>query len=220
MTSSQDWLRLTPKSLPQAKSPDLKSTLSDSWVRRTKKTTRTLDFDIETLAAGFADPNWVPQKVMVAAWSWVGDDVVHTASVGQQGFFSRKVRAEALRPLVEAIKSADILTGHNIIRFDLPVLNADLIRCGEKPLPAVYCQDTMRLPKTKGLKKSQDDLGVMLGTIHKKKTMNWEEWDKGYDDDSWSEIIERCASDVLMHKEILRALPARGISIPTKAWRP
>ena len=35
-------------------------------------TPRVLDFDVETVAAGFADPDWVPQKITCVAWSWVG----------------------------------------------------------------------------------------------------------------------------------------------------
>src|SRR5690349_13816195 len=41
-----------------------------------------LDFDVETIAAGFADPDWVPQKITCVAWSWVGEDTVHSRICG------------------------------------------------------------------------------------------------------------------------------------------
>jgi hypothetical protein len=40
-----------------------------------------LDFDCETLAAGFADPEWVPNRITAIAWSWVGEDAVETRTI-------------------------------------------------------------------------------------------------------------------------------------------
>ena len=42
---------------------------------------RILDFDCETLAAGFADPEWVPNRITAIAWSWIGTDDVHTRTI-------------------------------------------------------------------------------------------------------------------------------------------
>src|SRR4051812_24277046 len=129
-----------------------------------------LDWDLETLAAGFADPDWVPQKITVAAWSWIGSSKVESLMVGKEGFFSSEIRGQSLLPLLKAIEEADMLTGHNLLRFDLPVLNTECIRAGLPTLPRRRVQDTIRLPKSKGLKKGQDDLSVMLGGRLKKKT--------------------------------------------------
>jgi hypothetical protein len=181
---------------------------------------RILDFDLETLAAGFADPEWVPQKITVAAWSWIGEDAVEVSSSGKAGFFDRGLRLAALVPLVDAIRSADVLTGHNILRFDLRVLNADLIRCGGDPLPEVVVQDTMRIPRAKGLKKGQDDLSVMLGSPLKKKTLNWEEWDRAYEDYDWADAIERCRSDVQQHKQLRARLLDRHLLRAPRTYDP
>ena len=182
---------------------------------------RVLDFDLETLAAGFADPQWVPQKITVASWSWVDEEEIHTVITTKEGFFSREIRArEVLAPLVEVIEQADMLTGHNLLRFDLPVLNAELLRCGLPSLKKVKVQDTIRLAKTKGLKKGQDDLSVMASGSLKKKTMNWEEWDRAYEEDSWDEIIERCESDILQHKELRLYLLKNNYLRPPQIWYP
>src|SRR6187551_823836 len=45
---------------------------------REERPLRILDFDVETVAAGFADPNWVPQKITCVAWSWIGEEKVHS----------------------------------------------------------------------------------------------------------------------------------------------
>jgi DNA polymerase elongation subunit (family B) len=181
---------------------------------------RILDFDIETLAAGFADPNWVPQKITVAAWSWVGEEPVEHIITGKEGFWSRKLRGERLAPLVEAIREADALTGHNIIRFDLPVLNAECARCGIDPLPKIRVYDTTRLWRMKGFKKGQDNMSHNFALKEEKMKLDWSEWDAAYEEDGWPVAVERCRTDVIQHKAF-RANPdvqkwLRGPSV----WRP
>ena len=87
---------------------------------------RLLDFDLETVAAGFADPEWVPQTITAWAHTWDGNHV-EVATLAVADFYNLDARRQFLAPLREAIRQADILTGHNITRFDLPVLNADLM---------------------------------------------------------------------------------------------
>jgi len=180
---------------------------------------RILDFDLETLAAGFADPEWVPQKITVAAWSWIGEEEVHYATALKPGFFDRRLRVRALMPLVKAIWEADVVTGHNLLRFDLPVLNAELMRAGLNPLPNLWVQDTMKFPKSKGLKKSQDDVSLMVGSEQRKLSLNWEEWDRAYEVKGWPLVIERCKTDVLAHKEMREGLAAQNALDKPRKWR-
>ena len=181
---------------------------------------RTLDFDIETLAAGYADPEWVPDKITVIAWSWVGEKQVHHLTTGKDGFFSRRLRGERLQPFREAIALADRVTGHNILRFDLRVLQAEFLRCGVEPLGPIEVHDTIKFTATKGFKKSQDDMSVWLESPHAKKTLSWTEWDNAYEQDGWPVAIERCVSDVRQHKEMYQRLLERGILRPARMWRP
>ena len=179
-----------------------------------------LDFDLETLAAGFADPQWVPQKIMVCAWSWVGEDRVHSRTCGKEGFFDPEARAEMLYDLLTAIEDADMVTGHNLIRFDLPVLNSECLRLGMEPLRPVMVQDTMRLVKTKGFKKGQDNLSELLDVPIKKQSMTWQEWEQAYEEDGWKFAVSRCTSDVAAHKMMRATLIEKGwLKTPTM-WRP
>lgn len=188
--------------------------------REPRKPQKILDFDIETLAAGFADPNWVPQKITVAAWSWIGSDDVRHLVTGKDGFFNRKIRGRRLLPLLEQIEQADMVTGHNLIRFDLPVLNAECIRCGLPSLKPIKVQDTMRIPRVKGLKKGQDNLADTLGAANKKQSMTWAEWDDAYEEDGWSEAVRRCKTDVIQHKELRAKLLELELLKPPHLWRP
>ncbi len=182
---------------------------------------RILDFDIETRAAGYADPEWVPDDVTCYAWSWIGDDHVECSVSGPDACFGpyRKQR-RWLEPLRDKLCEADVLTGHNIIRFDLRVLNANFMRFGLDPLPPRRVIDTIRLPKTKGLKKGQDNLGVLFGTDLHKLPLNHQEWDQAYREKGWPIVKERCAGDVAQHKLILEEMQARGWTASPVLWRP
>jgi len=181
---------------------------------------RILSFDLETLAAGYADPAWVPDKITCAAWSWVGEKRVHSLITGKDGFFSRELRGERIRPLLDAIAESDTLIGHNVVRFDLRTLQAECMRFGFPKLRPVRVQDTIRLGKTKGLKKGQDDLSYMVGSPVRKQTMNWEQWDRAYEEDDWATVISRCVTDVKGHKVLWERLRDRGYLQAPTMWAP
>ena len=189
-------------------------------VKLSTEPARVLDFDLETLAAGFADPNWVPQKITCAAWSWVGEEKVHATISDKMGFFTPELRVEMLRPLLKALYQADMVTGHNLIRFDLPVLNAECHRLGLPPLKAFLVQDTMRVAKMKGFKKGQDNISELLETVQKKQAMTWQEWEDAYEEDGWKSIISRAKSDVMQHKEMRAEMLERGWLKPPAMWKP
>jgi DNA polymerase elongation subunit (family B) len=181
---------------------------------------RILDFDIETVAAGFADPEWVPQKITCVAWSWIGSDVGESRLATSEGVFSRPIRrSKMLEPLLVAIGEADMLTGHNILRFDLPVLNAECLRLGLPPLGPALVQDTIRIVRTKGFKKGQDNLSVLTGGAPK-LALSWQEWQYAYEEKNWATIVERCQSDVEGHKVMRQQMLDRGWLREPVRWRP
>lgn len=180
---------------------------------------RILDFDIETIAAGFADPNWVPQKITCVAWSWVGNDEVQSRISGVEGLFSYPARrAKMLSELLDQIAQADILTGHNIVRFDLPVINADAMRLGLEPIREAQVQDTMRLLKAKGFKKGQDALGHLFKTREEKLALDWQQWQDAYAEKGWDMVRRRCESDVVAHKQLRKELLERKLLQPARKW--
>lgn len=162
----------------------------------------------------------MPQKITCAAWSWVGEEDVHSVITGKDGFFDHGLRVERLLPLLDAIAEADVVTGHNLVRFDLPVLNAELMRSAGQPLDPIDVEDTIRLPKTKGLKKGLDNLARILGVPGEKLPLNWTEWDEAYEEDGWPEVIRRCESDVILHKQQRQAAIDAGWGKPAREWRP
>jgi DNA polymerase elongation subunit (family B) len=179
-----------------------------------------LDFDVETVAAGFADPNWVPQKITCVAWSYVGSDKVESRICGPAGIYGNpEKRAAMLNELLTEINQADMLTGHNIARFDLPVINAEAMRLGLEPIRKALVQDTMKVLRAKGFKKGQDNLGRLFNTTEQKLALDWQAWQDAYDEDGWKTIRRRAESDVLMHKQLRAKLLERGYLKPPQTWR-
>lgn len=178
-----------------------------------------LDFDVETVAAGFADPEWVPQKITCVAWSWVGEEQVTSRTCGTEGLFGDpKRRRDMLCYLLEQIWVADMVTGHNVERFDLPIINAECMRLGLQPLKQVMVQDTMRLARSKGFKKGLDNISRLLNVPGEKLALDWQAWQEGYDEAGWQTIRRRCESDVVLHKQTRERLLGLGVLKPARLW--
>ena len=169
-----------------------------------------LDFDVETLAAGYADPEWVPSRITAIAWSWVGEETVETRTILdyaknlptflQMNFLGCK---PMLEEFVAVFNTADAVTGHNIRRFDLGVMNAELMRLQMPVLQAKPVIDTIRLVRAKGFKKGQDVMADVLGIVEEKTAMNWAQWQRAYAEPGWPEVRERVSGDVIQHKQLL-----------------
>lgn len=181
---------------------------------------RILDFDIETVAAGFADPEWVPQKITCVAWSWVGSGRVESRICGPSGLFGKpEKRKSMLATLLDEIREADMVTGHNISRFDLPVINAECMRLGLDPIKWVLVQDTMRTYRAKGFKKGQDNIGRLLRVESEKLALDWQAWQDAYEEDGWETIRKRAESDVEMHMQMRDKMLERDILKEPFTWR-
>lgn len=124
-----------------------------------------------------------------------------------------------LEPLLEEIDKAEMLTGHNIIRFDLPVINAECMRLGLPVVGTKIVQDTMRVHRSKGFKKGQDNIGRMLKVREEKMPLDWQAWQDAYDEPGWRTIRDRAESDVIQHKSIrLRMIEEKLLKAPI-TWR-
>ena len=171
------------------------------------------------MAAGFADPDWVPQTVTAWACSWADSDEVEFGLLPAADLYSLERRRVFLEPLVERILSADVLTGHNIRRFDMPVLQAECLRLGLPLVGPVLTQDTIRLPKSKGFKKGQDVMSVLLGVPLPKKSLNYQEWQDAYAEPDMATVRERVVGDVLQHKQLRLRMMERGWLEAPRMWR-
>lgn len=181
---------------------------------------RVLDFDLETVAAGFADPDWVPQTVTAWAACWTDESEVRVEALSPALFYDIPARRRFLEPLVALVREAGVVTGHNILRFDLPVLQADVMRVGLPSLPPVLAQDTIRLPRSKGFKKGQDVLASMLDVREEKLPLHWGAWAAAYAEDSLATVKDRVVGDVRQHMQLREAMRDRGWLTAPRVWKP
>jgi hypothetical protein len=123
-----------------------------------------------------------------------------------------------LAELLEQIQKAEMITGHNLEWFDLPVINAECMQLGLKPIRSVLVQDTKRLAKSKGFPKSQSNLLARFDSKQQKMELNWQKWMAAYDEPGWKTIRERCESDVRGHKEMRQELISLGYMKVPREW--
>jgi len=181
---------------------------------------RFLDFDLEAVNAGFEDPQWTPVTVTCWAYTWIGEHTdVRCEALPVADFYDKDARRRFLLPLLAAIEAADVVTGHNIIRYDLPVLNGECMKVGLPVLKPTMAQDTMKIPRAR-FKKGMDNVSHSLGVREEKLPLSWAEWAAAYAEPGLETVKERCASDVLMHVQMRERMREEGWLRSPRLWKP
>lgn len=184
-------------------------------------TLRILDFDIETRRIGFHsggkfNPDGCEPVVIAAAWE---DGDVLTWSLGTRWLErdARKMIA-GFRALYE---QADVVTGHYIRKFDLPILNGALMEWGMEPLPPKRTIDTkLDLLRVAGRSASQENLSSLKRLEESKFHMNDEWWRKvaRLTPEGLALAHRRVVDDVKQHQALRIGLA--GWLRPAKEWTP
>ena len=130
-------------------------------------------------------------------------------------------------PMLEGFRAlydeADIVTGHYIRGFDLPLVNSAMVEFGLPALRGKLSHDTkMDLMKFSGLSKSQESIGAMLGLKHPKVGMNQQTWRSANRLEAHGLQLtrERVVGDVLQHIEMRARLIELGYLGGPKKWSP
>jgi hypothetical protein len=127
--------------------------------------------------------------------------------------------AEAFRA---AYDQADIVTGHYIIGYDLPMVNGALTEYSLRPLSDKYACDTkIHLIKRAGLSGSQENIGTMLKLDHPKVKMDQAKWRDAnrLTPEGRALARERVIGDVRQHIEMRQRLLDLGYLGPARLWR-
>jgi len=164
--------------------------------------------------------DYVHQEITVIAWKFIdeGDDVeVRTLTKDDRS------RLAMLRAFRKAYDAADLVCGHYIRNYDLPLINAMLVELDEPALGRKLTQDTKNdLPPMKGISKSQENLSEMFGLEEPKVHMNVPRWREAnrLTPKGLEKGIERAVYDVLQNIALRQALIDRRLLGPPKVWRP
>jgi hypothetical protein len=193
---------------------------------RLSRTLKILDFDTECRPIAWYGGDFVTKQPTAIAWKFIGSKGSPTVAAIGESFDTRKVLDEE-RAMLEmfraAFDEADMVTGHFIRGFDLPLLDGALMRLGLPALGPKLTQDTkLDLAKTSGLSKSQENLGAMFELKHPKFPMNTALWAE-------SNMLlpngirlakKRVVSDVEQHIEMRNVMVSRGYLRPPVLWSP
>lgn len=181
------------------------------------RTGRVLDFDVEARPLHWIASDYVSKEITAVAWKFIGEP-----GDAQCYLLGETDPEEMLTKFVEAYNEADMVTGHFIRGYDLPLLNGALT---EYQLPALsdkLAQDTkIDLVKRSGLSGSQENLGAMLGLKHQKVHMDQQTWRTAnrLTSEGLKRVRERVVGDVYQHIEMRQRLLDLGYLVPPRIWR-
>lgn len=205
---------------------------------------RVLDFDVECRPLSWYAGDFNSKEITAIAWAWIDpkrpkkplDGVVECRLLtgSKESWDWRPLIKKgktlpitgSIDDMVEAFlaayNEADLVTGHFIRGFDLPLLNGAAIELGLPPLGPKMTQDTkIDLIRFSGHSKSQENLGAMLGLRHPKVGMSQADWREAnrLTPHGLKLVHDRVTGDVLQHIEMRSVLLDRHMLNPPKAWR-
>lgn len=180
------------------------------------KRMKILDFDIEARPLSWYGGDFVSKEVTAIAARWVGDlpsqTMVWTIADSTVVAMLEEFRAQ--------YDSADIVTGHYIRGFDLPLLNAAMIENGLPPLGDKLTQDTkLDLVRRHGMSNSLENLGSDFG-LREKVNMTQADWREAnrLTPTGVARMKERVVSDVSLHIKLRDILLEKRLLRPVVPW--
>ncbi len=183
---------------------------------------RVLDFDIETRPLGWYGGDFVHKEVTAIASAWIvdGEPVDLVVGLLTKRHQTPKTMLKRFR---QRYDEADLVTGHYIRGYDLPVLNGAMLEFDLGSLSAKNSHDTkLDRIKLQGLSSSQENLGGMLEVDAPKVQMNMADWRAAnrLSLDGLDRVRDRVAGDVIQHVLLRESLMDRGFLGPPRVWDP
>ena len=179
---------------------------------------RILDFDVEARPLHWISGDYVSKEITTMAWAWVGE----AATIAPVCYVLGEDQPEMmLQAFTEAYNRADLVTGHYIRGYDLPMINGALTEYLMPTLSDKMTQDTkLDFVRRQGLSNSQENIGAMLDLQHPKVHMNQRRWRTANRLEPEGLVLakERCIGDVLQHIEMRQRLLELGYLGPPKLW--
>lgn len=180
---------------------------------------RVLDFDCECRPLSYLGQDFTTGQITAIAACWI---VGGRARNMQAWLLGEHDYDEMLLGFRELFDEADMVTGHYIRGFDLPLINGGLLDIGEAPLSNKLSHDTKNdLAKRKYMSVSQENLGAVLGIRAPKVKMNQAKWREANQltADGVELTRKRVVGDVRQHVQMRQELLRRGWLSEPKVWK-
>lgn len=186
-----------------------------------REAVKVLDFDIETRRIGFhyggkGKPDGCEPVVIACAWD---NEPARTMSLDT--IWSANDCIAMLEWFSGLWQQADIVTGHYVLKFDIPILQGAMMEHGLPPLTKKAVLDTkIHLRNVGGLSQSQENLSALKDLEASKFHMNDNWWRKvaRLTQEGLDLAETRVVADVKQHQELRIAL-AGWFKSPT-IWTP
>lgn len=196
-----------------------------------------LDVDVECRPMAWYAGDWTTKEITAIAWRFIdfsADAEKHLNKLEAETKFwlltpSRtwaehvNKRRRGMELFLRDYAKADMVTGHYIRGFDLPLINATCARLGLPMLGGVLAHDTKNdLMRMHGLSKSQENLAAYFDMKHEKEKMNTHLWEVGNSlvAEGRHETKRRVVGDVNQHIEFRQSLLKSGYLNPPQYWSP
>jgi hypothetical protein len=177
---------------------------------------RVLDFDVECRPLHFYG-DYVSKEITAMAWAWTDRPEDVTCLL-----LGAIELPEMLRRFREVWTQADLVTGHFIRGFDVPLIAGALTEFQMPMLPDQWTHDTkLDLVRRHGLSGSQENLGAMLGLSNPKVQMDQAKWRRAnrLTPEGLAEVRERVIGDVKQHIEMRKRLMDLGYLSGPVLWK-
>jgi hypothetical protein len=191
---------------------------------------RVLDWDLENRPLNYVGDDFTFSEITAIAWKFIGEpgpidclclgEVAYPDLAGNKRLITGQTM---LLGFVAAYVQADLVTGHNVIKHDLRILNGALLEEGLSPLPPkMVCDTYLHLKRKGGVSGSQQELSLMLGVRSPKVGMSQTDWREAnrLTPGGIEKTRRRVVGDVKQHIALRRELLKRDWLKPPSMWRP
>ena len=207
---------VTPRPVPPPDSPNALHIARSAIVVNTRPM-RILDFDVEARPLHWISGDFVSKEITAMAWAWTDTPEAVTCYL-----LGETEPEDMLRAFLDVYNQADMVTGHFIRGYDLPMVNGSLTEYGLPVLGNKLTQDTkIDLVRRQGLSSSQKNLGAMLNLQHPKVDMDQSKWrDANRLTPEGRQLArQRVIGDVQQHIEMRSKLLALGYLGAPVLWK-
>lgn len=182
-----------------------------------KKKLKILDFDLECRPLSWYAGDFNSKEITAIAACFIGQKNVSCWLLGKHTL------KEIIEGFLQMYNKADIVTGHYIKKFDLPLINSTLMELGMPPLQPKLVHDTHSdLVKKHGMSNSQENLAALLGASYEKIQMTQKDWRDAnrLTKAGIAKTRKRVISDVKQHIEMRQKLLELEMLGEPKLWKP
>lgn len=175
-----------------------------------------LDFDCEARPLSWIGQDYVTKEVTAIAWKFIG-----AKSKPKVVMIGETSSEDMLEQFLLVYNEADMVTGHYIRGFDLPLISGAMSDFNMPPLPKKLSSDTkLDMYKRHGMSNSQESIGAMLKIEHEKISMTQADWRSAnrLTPEGLKLTKKRVSGDVEQHIEMREELIKRGWLGSPRIW--